>query len=409
MRGETTQHLQTYLFPINKLCKMKTLTLLFALSLLILLNPTHSIRNYNPIRLPTADLVALAASDTPVLDIDGDELRPGRDYTIYSFTTGGGVRLAGATDCPSDVVLSNDDYSADPIIITPEDTLESTPLTFKFNITTIPPTCENNNLFWEIHYDPESGIQIVKTGDDNVPQFKIEPVDISPIVTEIARVYRITHCYIDQCYNVTTFYDNSINATRLALSDHDDNESFLQVMFQKHTPPVLDADGYELLAGAAYNILSIDEPEGEVALIGLDNTTECPSDVIIQDKLGDPIMFMTMGINQLVLESIRLDIKFNSLDPNPYCSNKVYWNPQYDPISDQTFVKAVGNYSGLFRIERAPSLPGTHFYKITYCSGSDTPCSNVATYKDKSVDATRLVLTTHTFQPFVFKRFATPL
>nr|GMC78250.1 sporamin B [Ipomoea batatas]GMD54609.1 sporamin B [Ipomoea batatas]GMD57774.1 sporamin B [Ipomoea batatas]GME13763.1 sporamin B [Ipomoea batatas]GME15140.1 sporamin B [Ipomoea batatas] len=342
---------------------MKTLALLFALSLLILPNSTHSIRN-NPIRLPTA-----SDDDTPVLDIDGDELRPGVDYYIFSLNLareGRGVRLVGDdTKCPTDVILSNDS-SADPIIITPADTVESTPLNFKFNIST---TCENNNLFWEILYDPESGQQIVKTGE---------------------------------CYNVSTFYDSSIDATRLALS----RETYLAVWFRKRTPVVLDADGEQLRAGEVYNILSIDEPEGEVALVGLDNTTECASDVVIQDKLGDPIIFRPRGQNAFVFESTRLNIKFSPLQPDPYCTVNVYWDQQYDPISNQTFVKAVDLYSELFKIERAPSLPGTHFYKITYCL--DTTCSNVDTYKDTPVDATRLVLTNDTFQPFVFKKVTTP-
>nr|GME15141.1 sporamin B [Ipomoea batatas] len=303
------------------------------------------------------------------------------------------------TECPSDVIFSRNP-SADPIIFTPADpsatkVLESTLLNFKFNIPSIP-QCENNGS-WEIQYDVKLQQQIVKAGDIVRHLFKIErtsPPDI--------RIYKITHCYLGECYNVSTFYDSSIDATRLALS----RETYLAVWFRKRTPVVLDADGEQLRAGEVYNILSIDEPEGEVALVGLDNTTECASDVVIQDKLGDPIIFRPRGQNAFVFESTRLNIKFSPLQPDPYCTVNVYWDQQYDPISNQTFVKAVDLYSELFKIERAPSLPGTHFYKITYCL--DTTCSNVDTYKDTPVDATRLVLTNDTFQPFVFKKVTTP-
>lgn len=374
---------------------MKTLPLLFALFLLILPNPTHSTRNL--IRLPTA------ADDTPVLDSDGEELRAGGVYQIVSAI--GGVKLFGVSpgdaECPSDVILS-EDSSADPIIITPADpdvsqVLESTPHNFKFDFSVSPPPCEAN-VFWESKYDYESGQHFVKAGETVRSLFTIERAD-----NESSTTYKITYCSGgDQCYTLSTYHDASINATRLALS----TQSFLHVVFKKIIPAVVDTDGEALVVGKAYSILSIDEPEGQVGLVGLDDTTDCPSEVILQDKLGDPIRF-TPGGETTVLESTPLSIDFKFLQPTPGCPIRLYWDHKDDPISNQTFVTAVPGLKDLFQIERARSPPDTHFYKITRCPNITT-CYNVYTYKDTSINATRLVLTTdQSFQPFVFKKFPT--
>nr|GMD91591.1 sporamin B-like [Ipomoea batatas]GME00728.1 sporamin B-like [Ipomoea batatas]GME08524.1 sporamin B-like [Ipomoea batatas] len=382
---------------------MKTLALLLALSLLILPNPTHSIRN-NPIRLPTAAHVALAASDTPVLDTDGMELQAGGVYSIHNAGTLRGVRLVGSgqdTECPSDVIFSMN-TSADPIIFMPADptatkVLESTLLNFKFNVSSSP-QCENNG-FWQVQYDVNLQQQIVKTGDVVRSLFKIErtsPPDVVPAY------YGISYCPFDVCYGLIAYYDQPNDALHFALG----NSSGLPVVFQKFTPPVLDTDGNELLARGVYNIISPDEPEGEVGLVKLDDTRECPSDVIIQnDNSGaggeDRIMFTPPGFpNPLVRESTYLSIKFSPVDPTPLCQNNVSWEIEYDPKSGQEIVKTGDIVRQLFKIERLPStLP---LYKITYCPVT-TLCYNVSHYKDTS-NAIRLALSNDNFLPVVFKK-----
>ncbi|XP_019173275.1 PREDICTED: sporamin B-like [Ipomoea nil] len=393
---------------------MKTLValplLFIALSLLILPNPTHSIRN-NPIRLPTAaHVVALASDDvTPVVDIDGHELQPTGDYYIFTPDPELGQGVVGlsrdANKCPiMDVILSTDS-SADPVIITPADpnatqVLESTFQSFKFNASV--PLC-GNNVFWESHYDIQIGQHILQTGNASHSPFLIERA-YPDAGTDFPIIYKITYCLDDDCYNVGTYYDTLIHARRLVLS----RESFLPVVFQKRTPPVLDHIGDQLLAGDLYNILSIDDPEGEVALVRLEvNNDTCPSDVIIHDELGDPIIFQSWG-PAFVLESTLLTIKFKPLQPTPNCTENVYWDSQPDPSTGQIFVKATSFFSKLFKIEKVPSPDETYFYKIMYCPPA-TPCYNVSTYKDTrpSVNATRLVLTYDIPHPFTFKKVIT--
>nr|GMD92830.1 sporamin B [Ipomoea batatas] len=402
---------------------MKTLAVLFALlSLLILVpNPTHCIRiNNNPIRLPSAAYVALASDGTPVVDMDGNVVQAGEDYYVFTPNPapgGTGVRLlgwnsGGDTQCPTDIILSNG-LPANPIIITPKEkdtqVLESSPQNLKFKFTN--PLCEKK-VFWDIDYDYESGQQIVKAGSDLVYEFSIvrDAKSDAPLGT-----YNIIHCSFGVCYNVSTYQDKSIGATRLALS----RETFLPVMFLKLTQPVLDDKGDEVLVGQQYNILSIVEPEGEVAVVGLDEKTECPGDVVIRNEVGDPILFTQGGPIPYVLESTLLAVEF---EPTQKCKKSLYWEHSYDFVSKQTFVKAAPLLLDRFRIERVPSLPGAHFYKITFCSTTcynvmayediycpSEVCYNLSTYYDESIDATRLVFGGDSVLEVVFQKRTPPV
>ncbi|XP_031110968.1 sporamin B-like [Ipomoea triloba] len=213
---------------------MKTLALLFfSLSLYLLPNPTHS--TFNPIRLPTAD--EPLASSTPVLDTDGEELRPGQDYYVTSVTWGaggGGVKLAGLDSqsaCPSDVIVSRNSFDlGNPITFTPADpnATEVSPSTyqsFSFNVASNK-VCQDK-LSWGVQYDRRSGQYIIKTGEfvENLSnQFKIEVAQPS------LNAYKLTYCQFgsDKCYNLGKYTDRRSRATRLALS----NNPFF-VVFQK--------------------------------------------------------------------------------------------------------------------------------------------------------------------------------
>ncbi|XP_031118066.1 sporamin B-like [Ipomoea triloba] len=205
---------------------MKALALFFALSLYLLPNPTHSTRN--PIRLPTAADVAIA-SDTPVVDTDGDELRPGETYYIIAAAwgaSGGAVKLAKLdrtpVKCPRDVTISSRN-DGDPITITPADpnasvVLPSTFLSFKFDVPTNK-LCVNK-LYWEIQ--PEN--YLVKTGEfvsNQSNQFKIEAL---PNLS----AYKITYCPFgtDKCYNVGATIDAWWRTLRLVLTDYPTEVSF---------------------------------------------------------------------------------------------------------------------------------------------------------------------------------------
>ncbi|XP_019173370.1 PREDICTED: sporamin B-like [Ipomoea nil] len=208
--------------------KALALALLFALSLYLLPNPTHSTRN--PIRLPTAADVAIT-SDIPVVDTDGDELRPGETYYIIAATWGAGdgaVKLSNLvwptpSKCPSDVTISSRN-DGDPVTITPADpnasvVLPSTFLSFKFDLPTNK-LCVNK-LYWEI----PPGEYFVKTGEfvsNQSNQFKIEAVP--------NRAYKITYCPFgaDKCYNVGPAIDAWWRTFRLALSDDP-----IEVLFKK--------------------------------------------------------------------------------------------------------------------------------------------------------------------------------
>ncbi|XP_031118031.1 sporamin B-like [Ipomoea triloba] len=202
---------------------MKTLTLLFALSLYLLPNPTYS--TSNPIRLPTAD-VAVTSGETPVVDTDGDALRAGETYYITSTFWGaasGGVQLAwldSTTKCASDVIKSRALTDGDPIRITPADpnatvVLPSTFQSFAFFVPTSR-LCVSS-VYWGIRFDRASGQYFLKSGEfvSNLSgQFKIE------VVPDSFLNYKITYCPFgtDKCYNVSTYIDESVGAERFALS-----------------------------------------------------------------------------------------------------------------------------------------------------------------------------------------------
>ncbi|XP_031128236.1 sporamin B-like [Ipomoea triloba] len=190
----------------------EALALFFTLSLYLLPNPTHSTRN--PIRLPTA-----ASGGIPVVDMEGDELQPGKPYMLRSWNwTHGGVRLAsldGATTiCPSDVILGCKlDYGS-TVTFTPADpnaavVLRSSFLNIQFAVPTVR-LCANN-VSWEVEYEASSGQRFVKAGDVLSHPFKIE--SIAPGL----RAYMITYCEsgTDNCYEVGSHYGQQ---TRLALS-----------------------------------------------------------------------------------------------------------------------------------------------------------------------------------------------
>nr|ABG26224.1 sporamin A [Ipomoea x leucantha]ABG26226.1 sporamin A [Ipomoea x leucantha]ABG26228.1 sporamin A [Ipomoea x leucantha]ABG26233.1 sporamin A [Ipomoea trifida] len=206
--------------------KAFTLALFLALSLYLLPNPAHS--RFNPIRLPTTH--EPPSSQTPVLDINGDEVRAGGNYYMVSAiwgAGGGGLRLAHLdtmSKCASDVIVSpNDLDNGDPITITPaaadpESTvvMASTYQTFRFNIATNK-LCVNN-VNWGIQHDSASGQYFLKAGEfvsDNSNQFKIEVVDAN------LNFYKLTYCQFgsDKCYNVGRFHDPMLRTTRLALSN----------------------------------------------------------------------------------------------------------------------------------------------------------------------------------------------
>ncbi|XP_019168693.1 PREDICTED: sporamin B [Ipomoea nil] len=204
---------------------MKALALFFVLSLYLLANPAHS--RFNPIRLRTTH--ETASSETPVMDINGDEVRAGGDYYLVSAIRGAGggglrlVRLDSFNKCASDVIVSRSDFdNGDPISITPAADPEATVVmpstyqTFRFHIATNK-LCVNN-VNWGIQYDSESGQYLVKAGEmvsDNSNQFKIE------VVNENLNAYKITYCQFgtEKCFNVGRYYDPSFRATRLALSN----------------------------------------------------------------------------------------------------------------------------------------------------------------------------------------------
>ncbi|XP_031128545.1 sporamin A-like [Ipomoea triloba] len=200
---------------------MKTLALLFALSLYLLSHPTSA--KLKPIRLGTDD-VPIASTGAPVVDRDGDALQPGVAYNITSITWGAGageVKLEWRdtnTKCPSDVISWN---YADPVVFTPADpkataVLESSFLSFKFNVVTN--FLCSGNLYWGVQHDAVSGMDFVRSDEfveNQSDRFKIERLDAN------FPTYIITYCPsgTDKCYYVGREYDESIKSTRLALSD----------------------------------------------------------------------------------------------------------------------------------------------------------------------------------------------
>nr|GMD82916.1 sporamin B [Ipomoea batatas]GMD91603.1 sporamin B [Ipomoea batatas] len=198
---------------------MKALALFFLLSLYLLPNPAHS--NFNPIRLRTAH--ETASSETPVEDINCNEVRADIDYNLFSavMAIGGGLRLV-RLDSSSDVIVSQNEMDiGDPITITPADpevtvVMSEAYQTLRFNIANNQLCANNQN--WGIKYDDESGQYFVKAGEfvsDNSNQFKIE------VATDNLTTNKITYCQFgtEKCFNVGRYYDTSTKVTRLALSN----------------------------------------------------------------------------------------------------------------------------------------------------------------------------------------------
>ncbi|XP_019170105.1 PREDICTED: sporamin B-like [Ipomoea nil] len=218
---------------------MKTLAiLLFAFSLYLLPNPTHSAFNpiRLPIRLPTAD-AAVASDNTPVVDTDGNELRAGETYYITSIETphsaSAGVQLAwlnSTAQCASNVVVSRCFSFGDPIRVRPTDpnaavVLPSKFLSFEFSVST-PRVCASS-VYWGIQYDRPSQQFFLNSGEfvsDLSGQFKIE-------ARGDPNNYRIDYCPFGghKCYHVDLNFDESARAVRWVLSEN----SFLPVLFRK--------------------------------------------------------------------------------------------------------------------------------------------------------------------------------
>ncbi|XP_019173358.1 PREDICTED: sporamin B-like [Ipomoea nil] len=201
--------------------KALALALLFALSLYLLPYPTHS--TFNPIRLRTT-------VDTPVVDTDGDELRPGGAYYIitapidlYMWPPGTELKLEWldwASKCPSDVLISRMSDGT-PITITPAAdpnasvVLPSTFVSFKFELPTNK-LCVDR-LYWEMHESPNSGRVFVKAGEfvsNQSNQFKIE---VEPSLNG----YRLTYCPFgtSRCHNLGGQIDPLTRAIHLGLND----------------------------------------------------------------------------------------------------------------------------------------------------------------------------------------------
>ncbi|XP_019173338.1 PREDICTED: sporamin B-like [Ipomoea nil] len=218
---------------------MKTLAiLLFAFSLYLLPNPTHSAFNpiRLPIRLPTAD-AAVASDNTPVVDTDGNELRAGETYYITSIETphsaSAGVQLAwlnSTAQCASNVVVPRCFSFGDPIRVRPTDpnaavVLPSKFLSFEFSVST-PRVCASS-VYWGIQYDRPSQQFFLNSGEfvsDLSGQFKIE------VVPE-HNAYKFTYCPFGghKCYNVGLYAEVWNPLVSLALTA---NSSF-SVVFQK--------------------------------------------------------------------------------------------------------------------------------------------------------------------------------
>ncbi|XP_019170082.1 PREDICTED: sporamin B-like [Ipomoea nil] len=237
MRLETTlpTNIITTYSPLfcQVVINMKTLALLFTLSLYLLPNPTHS--SFNPIRLPTADVAV--ASGTPVLDTDGNQLQAGETYYITSTGSPGaltvGVRVAwsdSTTECVTRLLLSRPLLDGQPIRIRPADPNAPVVLTSSFQsfefITDMTRVCLGN-VYWGIRYDQPTGNYLLNT-TEFVPnlssQFKIE------VVPE-HNAYRITNCPFGghNCNNVGLIDYMLHRDLRLALTAN----SFFSVVFKK--------------------------------------------------------------------------------------------------------------------------------------------------------------------------------
>ncbi|XP_019170071.1 PREDICTED: sporamin B-like [Ipomoea nil] len=206
---------------------MKTFLLLFALSLYLLPNSTHSTRNnINPIRLPSPPY------EPPVRDTNGDEVRTGGVYYIVSATSetpekvGFGWYNDTNTRCPTNVVLWKSEFGI-AVSIAPAYPPEATdvwvriPVNLKFYTPVVPP-CDQI-LTWDAEYDSESDLGLVKTGDNDSPY----PFILYP--APAPNTYEIIYCGFLMCKPVSTYYDKSIGETRLFVGD---DRSPLIVQFQ---------------------------------------------------------------------------------------------------------------------------------------------------------------------------------
>nr|GLL45540.1 sporamin B-like isoform X2 [Ipomoea trifida] len=344
---------------------MKTLTLLLALSLYLLPNPTHSTRN--PIRLPTVD--------TPVLDNEGDALLPGRPYMLRSWKwTHGGLRLVSldgaTTKCPSDVIISTDlDDEGSPVVFTPADpdapvVSRSAFLNIKFAIPTVR-LCVSN-VSWEVEYDEKSGQRLVKAGDVLSYQFKIESV--APVL----HAYKFSYCDsgTDNCYVVGPHYGPD-QQTRLALG----TDEPYSISFMKAPVP-------------------------------LNDSTKCARNVVMSPPLtdGDPIRITPADPNATVVSPSTFQSFAFSVPTSRLCVSSVFWGIRFDRASRKYFLNSgefVSNLSGQFKIEVVTEL---NAYEITYCPFGGDKCYSVGRYYDEAAGADRLALTQDFPFTVVFKK-----
>ncbi|XP_031118019.1 sporamin B-like [Ipomoea triloba] len=205
-------------------------TLIIALFLFLLPNPTHStFNNNNPIRLPTANNNVTVTSDvTPVLDTDGDAVWAGRNYYITSVdirgAPAGGVHLPPlrSTICPTRVIVSPPSTDGDRIRIWRSDFTISAifPSTFHYFTFTDPAWghCVNRVSWW-IQYGHPSGQYFLNAGLfslSNAGRFMIEAVQDQFLPDR--NIYKLLFCPRGICYNVGRQIDN-LGVMRLALTD----------------------------------------------------------------------------------------------------------------------------------------------------------------------------------------------
>lgn len=208
---------------------MKTPTPLLFLSLILLFS------------ISTTFLVAVDAASSPVLDVEGNELRTGTDYYIFPAVrgNGGGLTLSatsnGTITCPPNVVQEpNEVDNGLPLTFSPVDPNESvvrvtTDTNIKFSAATI---CVQSTVWRLDDYNESVGKFFVTTGgvEGNPGRetlsnwFSINEYEgdyklaFCPTVCEICRPV---------CGDVGVYVDEN-GARRLALSDVP-----LKVVFKK--------------------------------------------------------------------------------------------------------------------------------------------------------------------------------
>ncbi|KAK8477685.1 hypothetical protein V6N13_050093 [Hibiscus sabdariffa] len=184
--------------------------------------------------LLSANLFSLStAANEPVLDTDGDELRPNVPYYMLSAApgTGGGFRLASLLTagilCPR-IVAHNPFTNGDPVFFHPMNTTAtvytSTDLNIRFSGTD--QFCRSTNIWRAAPYDGLPGHWwVVNGGDMGNPGaqtlfdwFKIEKLEAG---------YKLTHCpsVCDSCEalckNIGKYSYHNMNL--LGLTDEDRN------------------------------------------------------------------------------------------------------------------------------------------------------------------------------------------